>query len=125
MSQSNEPLPVWFLFALAWARAAFTSELGEMGAHPGDHPGQIQADLAKSLFGQQIQAPCPQCRRDILAQIQPTAPELRIPVGRYHPWQCSYLRALIVDLLDLVSRDPALLQTWHEQAVRRYAKSRR
>jgi hypothetical protein len=119
MKDENERLPFWLLLALESAKAMFVRDLAEDG---GGRPGQAQEDLGRFLLERKVAATCPQCRRDVLATIQPNAPELRTPVGPYHPLQCPYLRPLVADLLNRLSRDPSLLKTWHDYAVQRYAK---
>jgi hypothetical protein len=81
---------------------------------------QLRAELRLLLEHRRAVSRCPQCTRDARARIEPNAP--RRTASSYHPQRCPYLRALMAEMADWLSRDPARLAEWHRRAVERYAR---
>jgi hypothetical protein len=122
-SPDDPPRDLRFLLldlAMRWRQAVFLRELKVKAAARSEPRPNV--DVGVQLFGVEDapRQPCLQCRRDVLAKVDPAAPELKRALPRYHPTECSYLRALLLDLANLLSRDPALLAEWHRRAVERY-----
>ena len=102
--------------AMRWAEQAWLRDFRACDKSRASR--QIKVDLANHVFGPGTQPgdTCPQCRQDAVAH--PGVPAT--PVERYHPARCPYLRALLLDLAERLSRDPALLAEWHQRAVKQY-----
>jgi hypothetical protein len=112
------PSSVFVGLLMRCAELAFERDLS---AHASTGSGdQLRAELRLLLEHRRAVSRCPQCTRDARARIEPNAP--RRTASSYHPQRCPYLRALMAEMADWLSRDPARLAEWHRRAVERYAR---
>ncbi len=129
MRTSSDSMPeefgsILFRLAMRWAQEVWLREL-RANASASDRSRaqrQTKVDLATYLFASDAwhRNTCPQCRRDAISSSAGGGPRPNTPVERYHPAQCPYIRALLLDLAEHLSRDPELLAEWHRRAVEKY-----
>ena len=120
LTMANSPSPILVGLLLRWAERAFENDLrARAGART---RSQLRADLRALLYERHAASTCPQCALDARTTIEPGGADAGRTAPPYHPKRCPYLRALMTEMADSLSRDPARLAEWHRRAVERYAK---
>jgi hypothetical protein len=127
MRTSSDSMPedfgsIFFRIAMRWAQEVWLRDLGASVSDRSRAQRRTKLDLATYLFASDSwhRNTCPQCRRDATSSSAGDGPRPSTPVERYHPAQCPYIRALLLDLAEHLSRDPELLAEWHRRAIERY-----
>ena len=120
LTMANSPSPILVGLLLRWAERAFENDLrARAGARP---RSQLRDELRALLYERHAVSRCPQCALDARATIEPGGADASRTAPPYHPKRCPYLWALMTEMADWLSRDPARLAEWHRRAVERYAK---